>query len=158
MDLIVNITMGTLAGCIDAAYTSLPTYLPSGNASSRVAHIPKPPSQPIHSALRTMMASIERACQAAFPSLTARLIWASPTWRKHYALFSKFVNDGITEAREKEENEGHELATDADCVVDMVVQREAREGAEKVGREEMIDELMTYVMQVVRSYLFQSFN
>lgn len=96
-----------------------------------------------------MMASIERASTAAFPSLTARLIWASPAWRKHYALFSTLFDDGIAEARKKEESEGKGLATDADCVVDMVVQRETREGAEKVGKGEVVDELMTYVMQVV---------
>ncbi|KAF8597487.1 cytochrome P450 [Ceratobasidium sp. AG-I] len=144
MDTIVNITMGTSPGCIDTAYTSLPSSLPS--TSSAILHIPQPPSPPIHLALRAMMASIERSATAAFPFLTARLIWASPTWRKHYTLFSTFFDEGIAEARRKEESEGKGLATDADCVVDMVVQRETREGAEKLGKREIVDELMTYVI------------
>jgi hypothetical protein len=99
-----------------------------------------------------MMESIERTSSAPFPALSARLfVWTSPAWRKSYDMLSTFFNEGITQARAREsENmmmkQGEGLATDADCVLDMIVQREAREGVERFGKGEMLDELMTYVM------------
>ncbi|QRW08559.1 cytochrome P450 family protein [Ceratobasidium sp. AG-Ba] len=144
MDTIVNITMGISPGCIDTAYTSLPTPSPM----ARLSQIPHPASPPLHSALRTMMESIERASQAALPWLTARLfVWPSPKWRSAYSTLSAFINREIAHARMREnEVKGEGLATDADCVVDMIVQREAREGAEKFGKDEMLDELLTYII------------
>ncbi|KAF8597485.1 cytochrome P450 [Ceratobasidium sp. AG-I] len=143
MDIIVNIMTGTSAGSIDAAYNSLPSILSS---SAAIAHIPPSPIPPLHASIREMMASIERVSVAVFSPLAARLEWISPAWRKHYAYLSTFFNDKITEARAKEERDAG-LATDADSVVDMVVQREEQEGMGKMGRQELVDELMTYVMQ-----------
>ncbi|KAF8598831.1 cytochrome P450 [Ceratobasidium sp. AG-I] len=142
MDTIVNIMTGTSAGSIDAAYDALPPSLPT---STSIARIPPSPSPPLHASIRAMMASIEYISETAFPSLSARLEWISPTWRKHYTNFSTFFDAKIAEAKEKkEENTG--LATDAECVVDMAVQREGREGMGSMGREELVDELMTYVI------------
>ncbi|CUA66567.1 Cytochrome P450 86A1 [Rhizoctonia solani] len=100
MDAIVNITLGTLLGCIEAAYNALPTRL---FRSSGVVHLPH---SPLHS------------------------------------LYS------IARSRERESILGNKiggLATDADCVLDMIIQREAREGAEAFGKGEMLDELLTYI-------------
>ncbi|GAB1522201.1 hypothetical protein RhiTH_005313 [Rhizoctonia solani] len=41
--------------------------------------------------------------------------------------------------------QGNGLATDADCILDMVVQREAREGTEALGEAGIRDELMTFI-------------
>ncbi|KAG8723104.1 hypothetical protein FRC09_004703 [Ceratobasidium sp. 395] len=144
MDTIVNITMGTVPGCINNAHTSLPISF----SHATNPHIPHTESPPLHEALRTMMESIERGAQAPFPSITARLfIWPNSKWRKSYGLLSTFFNEEIAQARAREKETKEEgLATDADCVLDMIVQREAREGAERFGKTELLDELMTYVI------------
>ncbi|CAE6458114.1 unnamed protein product, partial [Rhizoctonia solani] len=54
----------------------------------------------------------------------------------------------ITRSREREVilgNKHEGLATDADCVLDMIIQREEREGTEVFGKGEMLDELLTYI-------------
>ncbi|KAG9076153.1 hypothetical protein FRC06_009672 [Ceratobasidium sp. 370] len=144
MDTIVNITMGISPGCIDTAYISLP--VPTSRTDA--IHLPHSSSPPLHTALRTMMESIEYTSQAAFPSLTARLfVWPSPAWRKSYNMLSTFFNQAIAQARAGGDMEkAGGLVTDADCVLDMIVQREAREGAERFGKDELLDELMTYVI------------
>ncbi|KAF8598832.1 cytochrome P450 [Ceratobasidium sp. AG-I] len=141
MDITVHIMMGKSGGSIDAAFNSLPPSLPS---SAAIAHIPNSPSPPLHASIRAMMASVERVASAVFPPLAARLEWISPTWRKHYAYLSTFFDDKIAEAKgRKEEDTG--VATDAECVVDMAVQKEERDEMGRMGREEFVDELMTYV-------------
>ncbi|KAF8597484.1 cytochrome P450 [Ceratobasidium sp. AG-I] len=142
MDIIVNIMTGASGGSIDAAYNSLPSSLPP---FATIAPISKSPSPPLHASIRVMMASIEHASESMSPSWAARLAWISPTWRRHYAYLSTFFNAKITEAKEKGEEETG-LATDADCVVDMAVQREEREGMGSMGKEEFVDELMSYVI------------
>ena len=138
----VNIMTATSGGSIDTAYNTLPSSLPS---SAAIAHIPPSPTPPLHASIRAMMASIEYISETAFPSLSTRVQWISPTWRKHYAYLSTFFNDKIADAKEKK-HEDTGLATDADCVVDMAMQREGREGMGNMEREELVDELMTYVM------------
>ncbi|KAG9119284.1 hypothetical protein FRC07_005756 [Ceratobasidium sp. 392] len=144
MDTIVEIVMGVSPGCVDDAYSLLPT----SSLNIGLTGIPHAKSPPLHAALRTMMESIERTSQAPFPSLAARLfVWPNPNWRKSYNLLSTFFNEGITQARAREnKTEGEGLTTDADCVLDMIVQREAREGVEQFGKDELLDELMTYVI------------
>jgi cytochrome P450 len=146
---LVNITMGSSPGCIDAAHEALSICLLE---SSDVVQLPDVESPPLHEALRAMMESIERASAAAFPWLTARLfIWTSPEWRKQYDMLSTFFNQAVAQARARENavaSSGDGLSTDADCVLDMIIQREARGGAENFGKGEMLDELMTYVMSV----------
>ncbi|KAF8597491.1 cytochrome P450 [Ceratobasidium sp. AG-I] len=143
MDIIVNIMTGISGGSIDAAYSSLPSSLPSPAA---ISHIPTFHTPHLHASIRAMIASIERVSQAVFPSLAARIEWISPTWRKHYTYLNTFFDKTIAEARAKKERDTG-LATDADSVVDMAVQREEREGMGKVGRQELVDELMTYFLQ-----------
>ncbi|CAE6509727.1 unnamed protein product [Rhizoctonia solani] len=146
MDAIVNITLGTLLGCIEAAYNALPTRL---FRSSGVVHLPHCEPPALHEALKAIMESIEKASATPFPLLSARLFtYTSPTWRKHYNLLSSFLSTAIARSRERESILGNKiggLATDADCVLDMIVQREAREGAEVFGKGEMLDELLTYI-------------
>ncbi|KAG8773705.1 hypothetical protein FRC12_002366 [Ceratobasidium sp. 428] len=66
-------------------------------------------------------------------------------------MISDFIDNKVLYARAQESEisklkQGEGLATDADCVVDMIAQREAREGAERLPREELREELMTYVL------------
>lgn len=143
--------MGSSLGCIDAAHKALPAGSNSCGPAIQLFHFESPP---LHEALRAMMESIEHASGAAFPWFSAWLRkWMSPTWRNEYSMLSAFFNQGIAQAQARErererKNDGQTLATDADCVLDMIVQREVREGAEKFGKDEMLDELMTYVMCV----------
>ncbi|KAF8694126.1 cytochrome P450, partial [Rhizoctonia solani] len=146
MDAIVNITMGSPLGCVETAHNALPAEVIQSNG---IVHLPQFNLPPLHEALRAMMESIERASGSPFPMLSARLFtYTSPVWRKQYKLLSSFLSNAISCSREREAilgNKGEGLATDADCVLDMIIQREAREGAEAFGKGEMLDELMTYV-------------
>jgi hypothetical protein len=141
--------MGSGLGCVEAAYNAFPSKI---FQSDGVAHLPHFQPPPLHEALRAIMESIERASGSPFPMLSARLFtYTSPTWRKQYKLLSSFFSSAIIRSREREAilgNKGEGLATDADCVLDMIIQREAREGAEVFGKGEMLDELMTYVLSV----------
>ncbi|CAE6436614.1 unnamed protein product [Rhizoctonia solani] len=96
-----------------------------------------------------MVKGFERAFQSPFPVLTTWLfIYTSPLWRKHYNFIVTFFAAAIAQAREQEaelSRTGQGLSTNADCVLDMVVQREGREGDEEFGEEGILDELITYV-------------
>ncbi|KAF8599423.1 cytochrome P450 [Ceratobasidium sp. AG-I] len=147
MDIIVNIMTSASSGGINAAYSSLPSDLSS---SAAIVQFPHPPDPPLHASVRAMMESIEHVSTAVFPSLTTRLERISPTWRKHYAYISTFFDNKLVEASGTNQDDNTGLATDADCVVDMAMQREDREGMAKMGREELVDELMTYIMRVAQ--------
>ncbi|CAE6448841.1 unnamed protein product [Rhizoctonia solani] len=146
MDAIVNITLGSSLGCVEAACNALPSSL---FQSSEIVHLPRCEPPALHEALKAMMESIEKASTTPFPLLSARLFtYTSPNWRKHYNLLSSFLSAAIARSREREAilgNAHKELATDADCVLDMITQREEREGAEAFGKGEMLDELLTYI-------------
>ncbi|ELU36161.1 hypothetical protein AG1IA_09809 [Rhizoctonia solani AG-1 IA] len=139
--------MGSPLGCVETAYNALSAEVIQSNG---IVHLPQFDLPPLHEALRAMMESIERASGSPFPMLSARLFtYTSPVWRKQYKLLSSFLSNAISCSREREAilgNKGEGLATDADCVLDMIIQREAREGAEAFGKGEMLDELMTYVL------------
>ncbi|KAF8694404.1 Cytochrome P450, partial [Rhizoctonia solani] len=147
MDAIVNITMGSPLGCVETAYNALSAEVIQSNG---IVHLPQFDLPPLHEALRAMMESIERASGSPFPMLSARLFtYTSPVWRKQYKLLNSFLSNAISHSREREAilgSKGEGLVTDADCVLDMIIQREAREGAEAFGKGEMLDELMTYVL------------
>lgn len=149
---LVNIMKGISGGSIDTALNSLPSTLPSSGA---IAHIPPPPNIPLHASVRAMMTSIEHTSTSMLPYVAARLEWITPTWRKHYVYLSTFFDDKIAEASDMKQGEDTGLATDTDCVIDMAVQRREREGMGKMEREEFVDELMIYIMQVTHSPLFQ---
>ncbi|KAF8598830.1 cytochrome P450 [Ceratobasidium sp. AG-I] len=141
-DHIVDIMTNTSGGSIDAAYNFLPLSLPS---STTIPRITTPPSPHLHASIRAMMASMEYVSKAVFPPLATRLEWISPTWRKHYTYLNTFFDAKIAEAKEKK-GEDTGLATDTDCVVDMAIQREGREGLKMIGRGELVDELITYII------------
>ncbi|KAF8674711.1 Cytochrome P450 [Rhizoctonia solani] len=128
MDNIVNITVGFPLGCIDSAYAALPTEFIQ---SDGIAHIARPRPPPLYEAINVLLTSVSGALNAPFPSF--------------HGLLVKLI---ISEAREQEiivGKQGNGLATDADCILDMVVQREAREGTEALGEAGIRDELMTFI-------------
>ncbi|CAE6374587.1 unnamed protein product [Rhizoctonia solani] len=96
-----------------------------------------------------MIKEIERSLQAPFPVLTTWLFtYTSPAWWKHYNFMKTFFTNAIAQARGRETElggTGQGLATNADCVLDMIVQREGREGEEAFGKDNILDEFITYV-------------
>ncbi|CCO31039.1 Steroid 21-hydroxylase [Rhizoctonia solani AG-1 IB] len=147
METIVNIIMGHPLGYVESTRTTLPLVRPE--MKDEIAFIPRPEASPLHEAVNAMMKSMNGASMAAFPTVYAFVsCYASPSWRKEYNTLSSFLNNAVTEAHERENaTKGNDtlLATDADCVLDMIIQREAREGAEKFEKGEILDELMMYV-------------
>ncbi|KAG9082051.1 hypothetical protein FS749_007147 [Ceratobasidium sp. UAMH 11750] len=152
LDAIVNITIGTSPRCIDTAFAALPASLSASTLGPNLVQSSQRNSLSLHSVMRVMMHGIERVSSSAFPALTARLfLWTSPSWRKAYNTFTTFFTEEIVRARAREREvtiTGQEggLATDADCVLDMLLQRESREGTEKLSQRELLDELLTYVI------------
>ncbi|KAG8700977.1 hypothetical protein FRC11_012524, partial [Ceratobasidium sp. 423] len=146
MDTMGDITMGSSFGCIGSAQTALPT---GTLQSSCVVQLPRPNPPPLYGAVSAMMEGVEAAIKAPFPSLYAWLNkYTSSSWRKQFNILSSFLNHAITEAREREsmtEKDESGLATDADCVLDMIIQREVREGAEAFGEAAIHDELMSFI-------------
>ncbi|CAE6466128.1 unnamed protein product [Rhizoctonia solani] len=142
----VNITFGDSIGCIESAYRALPsTYSPS----TTIAHFPPSEPPPVYTAGKVIAKAIQEALQSPFPRLTTWLFtYTSPTWWRNYNLMVSFFTSAIARARRREaelESAGKGLSTDADCVLDMIVQRERREGVETLGDRDILDELITYV-------------
>jgi len=144
--------VGDSPSFIDVIHASLPNSPSSLSPDTNLVQFPQPDPPPLHKALRAMMASLERIQFTALPLPIARtLTWMSPSWRKSYGTISEFLYNKIGEARAREAElveakQGGGLPTDADCVVDMIAQREAREEAETFDRGELLDELMAYVL------------
>ncbi|KAH7334105.1 cytochrome P450 [Rhizoctonia solani] len=146
MDTMGDITMGSSFGCIEATQAALPTNCIQ---SGHIMDFPRPSLPPLHQSICAMGESIDAAMKAPFPSLHAQLVkYTSPSWRKQYNILSTFLKNAIAEARERENTAGNKevgLATDADCVLDMIIQREIRDGAEAFGEDAIHDELMSFI-------------
>ncbi|KDN45535.1 hypothetical protein RSAG8_04859, partial [Rhizoctonia solani AG-8 WAC10335] len=140
--MVINITLGDSIGCIKSAYSTLPsTYSQSAN----VAQLPRPELPLLYVGGEVIGEGFERALQSPCPGITTWLFtYTSPTWWKYYNLITSFFTDAITRARERETKigrTGQGLSTDADCVLDMIVQRETQEGVESLGDKDILDEL-----------------
>ncbi|CAE7211660.1 unnamed protein product [Rhizoctonia solani] len=146
MDTMGDLTIGSLFGCIESARAALPI---ASVASAPIVHFPRPNPPPLYEAVNAMMESVEGAIRAPFPSLHARVVkYTSPSWRKQFGMLSSFLNHTILESRERETmstNRDVGLATDADCILDMIIQREAREGVESFGEGAIHDELLSFI-------------
>ncbi|KAH7339907.1 cytochrome P450 [Rhizoctonia solani] len=145
MDSIINIALGDSTGCIKSAYGALPsTYSDSNN----IAHLPHAEPPTLYIAGKEMGKGVQRSLQSALPSLYTWLFtYTSPTWWNNYNFLVSFFTNAITRAREREAElgkTGQGLSTNADCVVDMIAQREILEGAETLGDRDILDELITY--------------
>ncbi|CAE6436606.1 unnamed protein product [Rhizoctonia solani] len=145
MDSIINIALGDSIGCIKAAHDALPSAY---SKSNNIAPLPFAEPPTLYTAGKAMSKGVERSLQSAFPTLSTWLFnYTSPAWWKNYDFIVSFFTNAITRAREREieiGETGQGLSTNADCVVDMIVQREEREGAEILGDRDILDELITY--------------
>ncbi|EUC66964.1 cytochrome P450 family protein [Rhizoctonia solani AG-3 Rhs1AP] len=145
MDGIINIALGEPLGCIKSAYNVLPsTY----SQSTNIAQLPHPGMPLLYKGGEVLAEGFQRAMLSPCPMLTNWLLtYTSPTWWKHYKLVTSFFADAITRSRERHEElgkTGQGLSTNADCVLDMIIQRELQEGAESLGDSHILDELITY--------------
>ncbi|CAE6439234.1 unnamed protein product [Rhizoctonia solani] len=145
MDSIINITLGEPLGCIKSACSILPsTY----SQSTNIAHLPHPGVHFLYKGGEVLAEGFQRAILSPCPLLTNWLFtYTSPTWWKHYKRVTSFFIDAITRSRERQAElgrVGQGLSTNADCVLDMIIQRESQEGAESLGDSHILDELITY--------------
>ncbi|KAG8768913.1 hypothetical protein FRC12_005280 [Ceratobasidium sp. 428] len=153
LDMMLSIIMGDSPASVDIAYSSLPTSPSSLSSDTNLVRIPQSEPPPLHKAMRAVMENIERMKFSGLPVYIAKIFaqTLAPSWRKSYGMISDFIDNKVLYARAQESEisklkQGEGLATDADCVVDMIAQREAREGAERLPQEELREELMTYVL------------
>ncbi|KAG8683425.1 hypothetical protein FRC09_016088 [Ceratobasidium sp. 395] len=152
LDAILSISIGDSPSFVDVVYASLEASSTPVTLDKDSARFAQPELPPLQRSLREMMETIESMQFSPFPVIVARLLaWMPVSRRKSYRIVSDFLGKKIAEARAREvdfvsKKQGEALATDADCVVDMIIQREAREGAEKFDDGELLDELMTYVL------------
>ncbi|KAG8716302.1 hypothetical protein FRC09_015897 [Ceratobasidium sp. 395] len=137
-DMMLSIIMGDSPASVDIAYNSLPTSPSSLSSDTNLVHIPQSEPPPLHKAMRAVMENIERMKFSGLPVYIAKIFaqTLAPSWRKSYGMESE-----ISKLKQ-----GEGLATDADCVADMIAQREVREGAERLPQEELREELMTYAL------------
>ncbi|QRV94347.1 cytochrome P450 family protein [Ceratobasidium sp. AG-Ba] len=152
MDTMLSIVMGDSPSSVDLAYASLANSPVSSHTDKKVIIIPQSDPPSLQKAMRALTRSVEQLNFAPFPAYISKIFIQdlSPTWRKSRRIVSEFIDDRVWEARARENatsrtKHGESLSTDADCVVDMVAQREAREGAEKLDIGEVRDELMTFM-------------
>ncbi|KAH7317990.1 cytochrome P450 [Rhizoctonia solani] len=148
MDTIVSIAMGHSLGCIKSALSALPVRQiqePSG-----IANFSRPTLPALYEAIVRLLEGLDRTCKVPFPLLYARIFnYGSPSWRKGYNSITTVLNNAFLEAQGRNDTTGHQgnsLSTDAECVLDMLLQQQAREGEEKFRKEEIFDELMMYII------------
>ncbi|KAG9128593.1 hypothetical protein FRC07_000026 [Ceratobasidium sp. 392] len=152
MDTILSITIGNSPSFVDVVYASLPASSASLASDKVLAQFPQSSLPPLQQSLRAMMEILESIQFSPFPIGVSRLLtWMLPSRRRSYHTISDFLGKKIAEARVRETElqsakQGEGLATDADCIVDMIAQREAREGVETFSDGELLDELITYVL------------
>ncbi|CAE6426039.1 unnamed protein product [Rhizoctonia solani] len=146
MDMIVNITMGHPLGCLQSALASLSAEKTEVLASTTIAYFSRPEFPPLHRAIIKMIQGLDRATKVPFPLLYARIFnYGSPSWRKEYNSIIAFLGSAIAKSQDVAEQSSSGLSTDANSVLDMLVQHQAREGAEKIGKAEIQDELLMYL-------------
>lgn len=131
-------------GCTQDAIASLSSR---GSSLPGVEDIYKGEVSALYKAMRAAPANLNLGFQLPFSSVTLPLyLWFSPTWRNHLKTLRDYLTGFIDAARKREdliaESEGR-LTTDADCMLDMFIQQELREGAEGFSSDELFDELMT---------------
>ncbi|CAE6443891.1 unnamed protein product [Rhizoctonia solani] len=148
MDTIVSIAMGYSLGCITSALATLSVRQieePSG-----IANFSRPKLPALYESIVRLLEGLDQTCKVPFPLLYARIFnYGSPSWRKGYNSITTVLNNAISESQGRNATTGQQgssLSTDAECVLDMLLQQQAREGAEKFGNKEIFDELMMYII------------
>ena len=142
-DSIASISMGFSFGCVEAAIRSI-SASPSGTQDVINISIGDPP--PLYRAVQTTLSYITLTSKLPFPSITMPIyMWLSSRWRNDRHLLRTFMLDKIAEARRKVDSLAQPggLVTDADCILDMLIQHEIRERSDVLTTDELVDELLT---------------
>ncbi|QRV94360.1 cytochrome P450 family protein [Ceratobasidium sp. AG-Ba] len=106
-------------------------------------------SPPACQAINTMMDSVTFALQLPFSSVLFPIyLFFNRKWHRDRQRIRSYLWTRVEEAKKREDmlTESSDLLTDADCVIDMIIQQEVREGSETFSKEEMLDELMGFFM------------
>jgi hypothetical protein len=99
----------------------------------------------MYNAVRNITHKTAWEMKLPFPSITYPIFMRlSPSWRRDGAMLRSFLMDKVTEARQRLGERSDGLLTDTDCVLDMLIQQELREGPGAMGTDELLDELMVY--------------
>ncbi|QRV98324.1 cytochrome P450 family protein [Ceratobasidium sp. AG-Ba] len=144
---------GDLPSSVDIACASLPTTLPPCYADREVVEIPQVAPPELQNSIGNLMQSVEKLNSMLLPACISRFFvqTLSASWRESWRIVTSYIDSKIIEARGREIQpseckQGKELVTDANCVVEMIAQREAREGLEKFDAGELRDELVTFMV------------
>ncbi|QRW08561.1 cytochrome P450 family protein [Ceratobasidium sp. AG-Ba] len=146
MDSINSIITGQPFGCLARAL-----YSTTKKDSSKpgVAEFSSGSSPSVCQAINTMMDSVTFALQLPFsPVLFPIYLLFNRKWHRDRQRIRSYLWTRVEEAKKREDmlTESSDLLTDADCVIDMIIQQELRESSETFSKEEMLDELMTFFM------------
>jgi hypothetical protein len=104
---------------------------------------------PLSRSISALVTKIDHGANLPFPSVTFPIyLWLSPTWRKEREFLRSFLLDAVEAAKRREDVAAQStgLMTDADCVADMLIQQEKRDGSEAFGTDEMLDEMTVFIM------------
>ncbi|QRV81352.1 cytochrome P450 family protein [Ceratobasidium sp. AG-Ba] len=146
MDSISSFITGQSFGCLARALAST---VKSTSTEPAVAEFSGCELPPISHAVETVIASVGFAFQLPFTSLLFPIyIFFSRKWRRDYNLIRTHLWNCVEEAKKREDTltQSGDLLTDADCVIDMLIQQEAREGSEPFSKQEMLDELTVFIL------------
>ncbi|KAG8751989.1 hypothetical protein FRC12_012166 [Ceratobasidium sp. 428] len=136
-----RIALGSSLGCIHTALDSLSDHRV---VESGVIEFMATATVPIYDAFRTLFVHFGRAPLFPLLSVTFPLYtWLSPSWHASSRLVRNFMAQKVEERRREQDlRQPLELATDADCVLDMLLQQEKSQGKKALNENEMLDELL----------------
>ncbi|QRV95825.1 cytochrome P450 family protein [Ceratobasidium sp. AG-Ba] len=146
MDSISAFITGQPFGCLARALGSIVKDTSAQPSITKFSGCELPP---ISHAVDTIIASVGLAFQLPFSSILFPVyIFFSRKWREGYKLIRTHLWSVIEEARKREDilAKSGELLTDAECVIDMLIQQETREGSEPFSKQEMLDELTVFIL------------
>ncbi|CAE6530834.1 unnamed protein product [Rhizoctonia solani] len=113
---------------------------------SGVVEIPVESPAPMFDGIRNLMTKVGAVFLLPFPSITFPCyLWLSSSWRRDLHLLRSFLMGKIDEARKREVNHGM-LATDAECVLDMLLQPDPHDGTDQFDSKELLDELAAFLI------------
>ncbi|KAH7339908.1 cytochrome P450 [Rhizoctonia solani] len=135
---------------VGAPLDPLERISPSASAEnaekSDIIEIPTESSTPMFDGIRNLMTKVGAVFLLPFPSITFPFyLWLSSSWRRDLHMLRSFLTDKITEAKKREVSHGT-LATDAESVLDMLLQPDPRDGTPQFDSKELLDELAAFLI------------
>jgi len=134
-------------------------------------HLPLPTPSALHQAIRTLFQIISEIAFSPVPKVSNWWMRKTRRFKDAHGFLTRFVEERILEWRIQEEKLGgdgngekiEKVKVDvragdgdedgekdwvghAECVLDMILEREKKENVEKMERNELRDEMMTYIM------------